>query len=93
MKRTLVGGFALLLAACGTITVDDITVMEEDYHHSRDKVLDLAAAELVCPRDQLTTKVLAVTVHANVERLRVSGCEKSAVYLRKGDDFERGPGE
>lgn len=87
--RTLwaLSALATALAACGTITVDDVTVMEDDYHRSRDIVLNLATTALPCPRHELTTKVLAVTVHANILRMQISGCDKEVVYTRTGDGF------
>ena len=79
----------LLLLGCGTIVVDDVTVMENDYLRSRALILDLAESELGCPRAALTTKVLSVTVHANIRTMQVSGCDKTAVYARSGDSFAR----
>src|SRR4051812_22045338 len=79
--------FAIFVTGCGTIVVDDVTVMEDDYARSRDQVLRLASGELACPREQLATKVLAVDVHADVRRLAVKGCGKDVVYGRSGDAF------
>ena len=85
--RTYLLSTVLLLQGCGTIVVDDVTVMKDDYDRSRDQILRLAVTELPCSREQLTTKVLAVTVHADVKRLAVKGCGKDVVYARKDGSF------
>ncbi len=77
---------SLLALGCGTIQVDDITVMETDYLRSRNIVLRLATEELACPQEELTTKVLGVTVHANIKHLQVAGCGQKVVYIRTPDD-------
>jgi sensor domain CHASE-containing protein len=90
MKRWMLAGSLLLLLGCGTIVVDDITVMEDDYHRSRAKVMQRAADDLSCSRDQLETRVLGTTVHADVKRMQVTGCDQEAVYTRGPDgDFAR----
>jgi hypothetical protein len=68
-----------------TIQVDGQTVVEDDYKRHRAGVLRVAEAELGCPRDQLTTKVLERSVHATVDRFQVAGCGKSAVFKYQFD--------
>ena len=78
----------LLLLLCGcpkVIQADGITVVEEDYLRHRSQVLRVAETELNCSQDQLTTKVLEVSVHATVERFQVDGCDKSAIFKYKFD--------
>ncbi len=68
-----------------TIEVDGRTVVEHDYKRHHAGVLRVAEAELDCPQDQLTTKILERSVHATVNRFQVAGCGKSAVFKYQFD--------
>jgi hypothetical protein len=85
--RALILSSALLLSGCGTAVVDGITVVKSSYDESLGKVLAQAETDLTCPREQLVTKLLTVSVHADVQRMQVTGCDKNVVYTRKADVF------
>jgi len=84
----VLGPFLLIsLPGCYTIVVDDITVMEDDYGKSREAVLAHATNEMACPREELTTRLLSVTVHADVASMEVTGCGAKRVYRRTAEGF------
>lgn len=87
MRAPTLLSFALLLAGCGTTVVDGITVVQAPYEESLGKILARAETDLTCPRDQLTTRLLTVTVHADVRRMAVTGCGKDVVYARTAEGF------
>lgn len=83
----LVAIAAALLSGCpSVITVDGQTVVEDEYHRALELVKDAAGPELDCPRNRLQTKVLSRTVHATVDRFKVAGCGREAVFVRQGPD-------
>jgi hypothetical protein len=87
MRALALAPFAALLAGCGLTEVDGITVYQDRYDDSRAQIMARAESELGCPRAELTTRMLTVTVHADVRRMNVKGCGKDVIYARTDDGF------
>lgn len=81
----LVVGVVVLVTGCGTMVVDGITVIKDDYERDREQILRQATIDLACPQPSLSTQVLRVDVHADVIRLAVRGCGKDVVYAPNGE--------
>lgn len=94
--RSLFALSLLVILATGcrpTIKVNGITVIEDSWKRAEAIVLERATVDLDCPRDQLETSLVEVSVQAEVRRLRVSGCNSEQVYQRTPTSFEPVPEE
>ena len=99
LLRTVYSLSALLLivlVATGcrpTIKVNGITVIEDSWKRAETIVLERAVTDLDCPREQLQTSLIEVSVQAEVLRIEASGCGAKQIYLRTLDSFEPVPAE
>jgi hypothetical protein len=80
----------VVVSACRpTISVDSVTVFEDDYNRSIEQILNLAERDFPCPRDQLVTTLMEVTVQGEVQLVHVDGCDLRGDYERTSDGFVR----